>query len=272
MPKPIKTIAEFMTAKSDEFDAIKDKISIVQDIIKFKHWLESNETSIDVPLKIGSKRSLCVHPSSVCKSGVCPKKIYYECTGELDKDKCYSLELHNTFDTGTALHALLQAYCENIYNDDHITQFQKEVKLEAPEIHMKGSADGLFTFTDHRFILEIKSIKEGGNCGWEKVQTKPLTDNERQLRIYMHMSDVPFGLLYYWCKNNGAVKEHVVTYDGGIVWNETIALVTPVVNAVYNGGPPVVGTVGSVCRMCDYSYGCDDFRRYNECTRRPSRH
>jgi CRISPR/Cas system-associated exonuclease Cas4 (RecB family) len=260
------TTTDFMAADKQDILAIMNKISIVNDITSYKHWLESSGESLDIPLQIGSRRSLCVHPSTICKAGVCPLKVYYECTGELDKNKCHPLDLHNTFDTGTALHAVLQAYCEAVFNDSNIKQFEREVKLVNKELHMNGHADGVFTFTDHRFILEIKTIKEGGNVGWEKVQTRPLPDNERQLRIYMHLANIPFGLLYYWCKNNGSVKEHVVTYDGGAVWDEVAAMVKPVVDAAYNKGPPVKGIVGAMCRMCDFNYGCSDYRRQHETT------
>ena len=269
----IKTISDLEQASEEEVNQVLSDLSIVQDILEYKHWLEMNPQELDIRWTIKTGRSLGVHPSTICKPRVCPLRVYYECTGDVERDREYSLDRHNTFDIGHAIHAKLQAYARQIYNTEEVHQFDDEVRLKDKNLHITSRADGIFNFSKYRFVWEIKSIKEGSSqYGFEKVQVKPLIDNVRQLQIYMRLADVPFGLLYYECKNNGMVKEHPLVYDGGKVWKEITTMLEPVVVAAYEGGPPVEGTPGASCRFCDYSYGCPAIRKHNERKRKGSRH
>jgi len=268
----IKTLADLENAMNGDEQRALAEITIVNDILEYKNWLEMNEQELDIQWVIKTGRRLGVHPSTICKPGVCPLRVYYECTGEIERDREYPIEKHNTFDIGHGIHAKLQAYCHEIYNTDEVHQFDSEVRLKDEKWHITSRADGIFTFSNIRFVLEIKTIKEGSSqYGFEKVQVSPIRDNVRQLQIYMHLADVPFGLLYYECKNNGMVKEHPVMYDGGIVWNEVTEMLEPVVAAAYDGGPPVEGKIGAACRFCDFYYACPEVRKENERKRKGSR-
>jgi hypothetical protein len=156
-------------------------------------------------------------------------------------------------------------------------QFEKEAKVRDAKLHIRGRADGVFTFSNERFVLEIKTIKEGGSYGFEKIHSKPLTDHIRQSQIYMAVLGIPFALVLYWCKNNSQLKEHALVYDEKI-WDEIKEPIEIVVDAAFNKsdehktpeGYPVPASPGGNCRICDYEYLCPAKRDKNN-DRRTSR-
>lgn len=129
------------------------------------------------------------------------------------------------------------------------------------KLHIKSRTDGLFTFPKVRIVLEAKSIKEGGNFGWEKVQKKPMEDNVRQAYFYMKLSDVPFAIIFYANKNSGKLKEHPVMFDPEVWEKIQTEVVEPVVEAAYDGGEMVEGTPGFHCRWCDFNHSCPAARQ-----------
>lgn len=260
------TIEDLKRAKPEEIQKCLEKISLIPALYSFQKWLAGSGTRVVMRLEVGpgEGRSLGIHPSSACKVGVCPLQLYYECTGEVPPVEPFDQDLQDTFDEGTARHKILQTYLHHMFLD----QFESEVKLKYPDLHIHSSADGVFTFSDCRFILEVKTIKEGGNYGFEKVAQKPMADNLRQLTMYQKAADIPFGLLFYFCKNNSAKKEHVVVYDQNI-WFDLENVIKPVVDAAYNGGPPVQAKPdGWKCKRCKFQHGCPKMRRNDEQTTR----
>jgi len=256
----IRTISDLKSATPAQVKKALERVAIDDDLYSFMKWVNDTGFEFSVPLDLGNPpRSLGVHPSSVSKVGACPLKIYWECTGAVEKREKFEKPRQDTFDIGTAKHIMMQTMLELMFRD----QFSKEVKLRNEALHIKSSADGLFDFPDLRFILEIKTIKEGGSYGFEKVQAKPLPDHVRQLTMYMHLSDVPFGLVYYWCKNTSQVKEHPLVYDPK-VWMELENLIIPIVEAAYNDGPEVLPKPSYACKWCGFWHGCDAGRSKNE--------
>lgn len=250
----ITTIEELMNADMHQKAEVKQQITVVNDLYTYMKWLRDGH-QIPVTFTLGSseKRSLGVHPSSISKSGVCPLKIYYECVGSetLDAETVtadFDMESQDTYDIGTAKHRMLQTMFLDMYGD----QFAEEVKLSIPEYHIEGHADGVFSFPNYRFVLEIKTIKESkSQFGFEAVQHSPMPDHLRQTMLYMKALNVPFGLIFYWCKNNSMKKEHVVEYDQSIV-DKLLKTVKPIVDAAYNNGPMVIGQPGLGCSKCAY--------------------
>jgi CRISPR/Cas system-associated exonuclease Cas4 (RecB family) len=258
----IMTIADLKKASPEEVKQCLAKVSIIPSLWQYQQWMSSNGVKVQIDLEVGpgGSRSLGIHPSSVCKVGVCPLQLYYECTGEIPQIEQFDQDLQDTFDEGTARHKILQTYLHQMFGE----QFQSEVRLKDDELHIISSADGLFTFSDCRFILEIKTIKEGGNYGFEKVVQQPLTDNYRQLMMYMHLADVPFGLVFYFCKNNSAKREHALRYEPA-TWFELENIIKPVVAAAYHGGPRVKAKPdGWKCKRCKFSHACPEVRRNDE--------
>lgn len=254
----------------DELDQalVEDPVSVdqafarvtIQDDIKdyLRHISEHHiDLKFNVHLRRRKGRSLGVHPSSACKKGVCALKIYYECTGEVAPRTNYDEQMQEIWDLGTMMHDRIQKILENIYGD----QFEKEVLLSIPDLKLVGHTDGVFDFEKDgiRIVLEIKSIKEGGSFGWEKVQLKPMADNVRQAHFYMKAKNIPFGIILYIAKNTGEFKEHPVMFDSK-VWADLEDTVAPVLDAI-NNGALVKATPGWHCKYCDFAYACKPGRK-----------
>jgi CRISPR/Cas system-associated exonuclease Cas4 (RecB family) len=262
----IRTIDELRWAQENNPELVQwfaDQVTILSDLEKYLLWLSESGTTTTVISKLrrDHKRSLGIHPSSASKTKkqACLLKLYYECTHEIQPISSYEQRSQQTWDFGTLIHDQHQTHFEAMYGD----QFRKEVYLGDERLHIKSSTDGVFSFPEYRFILEMKSIKEGGNYGWEKVQDKPFTDNLRQTNTYMKLADVPFGLILYINKNSGGLyKEHVVTFDQEMwdqIENETIL---PVIDAAYGDGEtPPANPAFMTCKYCSFEYACPYSKR-----------
>lgn len=250
----ILTIDDLKKASKVEIEEAKAQIGVLDDYYKYLNWVGENAMPTSGEFTVGpSDRSLGIHPSTVSHVGFCPLRAYYECTGELEASSGQiDPKTRMIFDLGTLIHVMLQTHFHNMYGD----QFEDEVPLVDEELHIKSHSDGRFTWTFARAMLEIKSIREGGSHGFEKVQKAPLPDHPRQLMCYMRLADVPFGIILYFCKNNSELKEHVVTYDEE-VWQNIKQEITPVVDAAYNKGPMVNAASGGNCFLCPYTYHCE---------------
>lgn len=254
----LTSIKDLESASAEDIQRALNRVTIMDDLASFTKWMNDNPYQLEVNFTLGHQdRALGIHPSSVCKPGVCPLQLVYECTGEVQPVNMVSHDAQDTFDIGTAKHVMLQAMLKDMFEE----QFEPEVPLRHEAMHVRSHTDGLFLFPDLRFVLEIKTIKEGGNYGFEKVQNKPLESNKRQMMMYMALSDCPFGLLFYWCKNNSAKKEHALTFEPD-VWNELVDIIEPVVAHAYGDGPEVTPKVGSHCKWCKFHHGCTFGRRH----------
>jgi len=251
--KVIKSIDDYLNASPEEVEMAFSQVTIMKNLEDWLAWLSASETTTEVRAKLQryKKRAKGIHPSSACKKNVCKLKLYYECTHDIEPRKAYVQEDQLTWDTGTILHETYQAHFGNMYGDI----FSAEVNLEIPDLHVKSRTDGLFDFDLVRIVLEMKSIKEGGNFGWATIQKGPMEDNVRQLHFYMVGSDTPFGLLFYMNKNAGKLKEHPVKFDPEI-WQDILDTIQPVSDAVYNNGPMVEALPGWHCRYCDFNHAC----------------
>jgi CRISPR/Cas system-associated exonuclease Cas4 (RecB family) len=230
------------------------QVTILEDLKKYLRFLDDNEitTTLTTELKRHKRREKGIHPSSACKKNVCLLKLYYECTFAIEPAKKFDAQSQLTWDIGTMLHVMLQTHLKAMYGE----QFQYEVPLRRGAI--KSSTDGLFSFTNYRFILEIKSIKEGGNFGWETIQAKPMEDNVRQAHFYMWLANVPMALLFYINKNGSEFKEHAVVFDPD-TWSEIERdVLQPVVSTVYENGPMVPARPGWHCKWCDFAHSCPE--------------
>lgn len=253
----IKTIDDLKTTTKEELEQAIQKVTVLEDLNTYIKWLNSPEgTMTEIHFKVGWNKhraaSLGLHPSQLSKADPCLLKLYYEATGKLESKPQVDPTLYMTFDIGTAAHSLLQTHFLHMYED----QFEEEVWLKDKRLLIHSShTDGRFHFKDVRFLLEIKTIKEGGNFGWEKVQDRPFDDHVRQVMTYMYLDKCPFGLILYWCKNNSKLKEHVVVWSDQ-VWNEIEGgTIDPVLKSIEEDTEPVANP-GYHCRWCDFLHGC----------------
>lgn len=259
----MKTIADLKSATREEIEEALTRVTVEQDLYAYLMWLNSSdgcktEGRFQVGYDPHRAKALGFHPSQIAKVGVCPLKLYYDVTGEVKGENRFDFESQMTFDLGTCMHALLQMHFLNMYAD----QFEEEVWLKDKRILINSAhTDGRFNFSLIRFLLEIKTIKEGGNYGWEKIQDRPFPDNLRQVMTYMYLDDCPFGLILYFCKNNGKLKEHPIIWDEK-VWAEIRdETMMPVIEAIKAKKKPV-GNTGFHCRRCEYLHGCPAGKEY----------
>lgn len=266
MGKRIWTIDDLLEADEELIEECFKQVTILGDIEDYLKHIHENDIDLKVRthMRRTKGRALGVHPSSACKKGVCPLKIYYECTGEVKPLRSYDPKMQEIWDLGTMLHDRMQYILEKIYGD----QFEKEVQLSIPELLLVGHTDGVFefSFAGIRIVLELKSIKEGGNFGWEKVQLKPMPDNVRQAHLYMKAKNIPFGIIIYMGKNNGEYKEHPIMFNPKI-WKELEGVIIPVVKAVKTKNALVKAVPGWHCRYCDFEYKCQSGRRSSRAKR-----
>ena len=247
----MKTLKDLELSYADVVEHYVKQVTVLDDLKKYLKWLDDNEitTTVVSELRRKKQRKLGIHPSAACKKDVCLLKIYYECTGALPPSKKFDMKLQMTWDLGTMIHTLMQTHFKAMYGD----QFTPEVPLSKGIIH--SSTDGLFDFSNYRFILEMKSIKEGGNFGWDTIQKKPMEDNVRQCHFYMWLADVPLSLLLYVNKNGSEFKEHVVTFNPQI-WNDIYNKVIVPVEASISKKQQSNATPGWHCRWCDFAHSC----------------
>lgn len=256
--KRIWTIEDLDRAREDDPELLEEKfleVTILPDIEDYLRYIHDKS----IPLKVQSrmnrtkKRAAGVHPSAASKRDLCPLKIYWDCTQEVEPERPYNQQNQEIWDLGTMMHDRLQTILELVYGP----QFEKEVPLSIPELLVVGHTDGVFEFeaAGIRIVLEIKSIKEGGQYGWEKVQLKPMKDNVRQAHMYMKALNIPFGIVFYINKNSGQFKEHPIMFDHKI-WDSILSNIEPIVEAVRSGNSLVKAKPSWWCKSCDYYKKC----------------
>jgi hypothetical protein len=256
----IRTIYDLQHASPSEIKEAKKQVTVLDDLYDYLQWLNSPKgEQVTIQFQVGyngASREGSIHPSTIAKPTVCLLKVYFELTGEVEPDRDFDGRTILIWDIGTAMHGMLQGHFEAMYD----VQFEAEKSLKNGELEISSHADGAFDFPRVRFTMEIKSIKEGGSFGWEKIQNKPFPDNIRQLTCYMATDDSPFGLILYFCKNTSELKEHVVEFDQKIwdsLQNKTIL---PVLQAAEKKKRPVA-TPGWHCKQCQYQHGCPQGQR-----------
>jgi hypothetical protein len=250
---PIHTINDLRDASEHDVREALKQVTVKDDLFSFLRWLHSQEGGqIEGRFSLGyHPRGRGLHPSQITKDGVCLYKMYLDCVEEVESIRKFDYDMQLIFDHGTLAHSMLQTYFLHMYEG----QFEEEVWLKRKKLLITSHADGRFTFSNVRFILEIKSIKEGGSFGFAKVQDRPFKENVRQLMTYMALDNCPFGLLFYFCKNTGQIKEHPIVYNDEVWQDLKQRVVLPVVAAVESGEHPQA-TPGYHCKKCEYFHGC----------------
>lgn len=257
---PILTMDELRRASPEQREAARAEVTVLEDLERYLYWLNSEQgAQVPITIELGRrKRSgiAGIHPSSACKAGACQLAIYFDASGEVPDGRTVDPELQRTFDMGTAWHAIFQAHFKAMYGD----RYDAEIPCHGTEFRFRSYTDGVFKFTPVRFVLELKTIKEGGNYGFEKVQLRPMVDHVRQAHIYMFVTGAPFALIFYLCKNNSRVKEHAVAFDP-VIWQDLEQTFRPVVAAL-DGGPRPEPKLGHHCRDCPFIAGCEAGRGF----------
>lgn len=196
-----------------------------------------------------------LHPSA---AHMCPTRVYYDLTGEIEFSERRSPKDIATFAVGTAMHELYQ----RIIFADPIFDGEAEVKAAfEPWGLIDGHADGLLT-APYRAVLELKSIY---GDGFDKLR-KPHPEHVLQAGIYARALNAPFICVIYGNKRDfSEIKQFWMTYPVKVVEKWQSQVMFPIMEAIGEGRFPSFPLPKDyTCSECGYKHGCKLYRRKTE--------
>jgi len=212
---------------------IKDLVRHISVVSRIDAFLEDLNVEPPAPLKVSFdlnsiRHGSIFHPSSIgSTSGKsldgkysigCARLLYYDYIGA-EQTGAIEPRLRRIFDTGSAIHAQLQAYLgEIVRRSEGVEEFTPEAFFHpgnnkaADSYDIAGSTDGIYVMHEPaniRFGVEIKSIND---AGYQKT-TNPHAEHLMQGTVYQHCLDLPAMLFVYYNKNDSSMAEFVQVYD-----------------------------------------------------------
>ena len=128
----------------------------------------------------------------------CDRYLYLAFRGKLPQQEIGSVT-QRIFDTGSSLADRMTKYFEKM---EILKGREIPVKCDAPPI--SGRADFLLAHEEHiEIVLELKSINDKG---FEALKNRPKREHTVQLQIYLHILQLPYGVVLYENKNNQKLK------------------------------------------------------------------
>lgn len=154
------------------------------------------------------------------------------------------------FDVGHAYHDIIQRYfwdigqlkgtykcklCDKFYHDlvsptqcpeGHERKWMKykEVVYRDEQLLINGRADGIIVIEGEDHLLDIKSIAnrtvktpEQQFCFEDLEHSGPKPEHVVQIMLYMYMSGIHKGHLFYVGKNNQQIKTYAIPYDYSVL-------------------------------------------------------
>jgi CRISPR/Cas system-associated exonuclease Cas4 (RecB family) len=177
----------------------------------------------------GDRRTGIFHASTVGSSSGkslcgkytvgCGRQLYYDYTSA-PSEGAWEPRMRRLLDTGSAIHAQLQAYLEIIASRSEGTEkFTPEADIDpdvnpiAQQMDLSGHADGIYQITTTpdrvRFGVEIKTINE---AGYQKTNS-PHQEHITQGTIYQKCLDLPLMVFLYYNKNDSSIAEFIQVFD-----------------------------------------------------------
>jgi CRISPR/Cas system-associated exonuclease Cas4 (RecB family) len=190
----------------------------------------------------------------------CSRQLYYSVTGAKGESS-WPTRVRRILDTGTAIHALLQAYLTECAHRTQGDQFLDEVDINPAEnetagkYDLSGHMDGLYICKPNdvdsiRFGLEIKTINEQGY----KETSGPHPEHLIQGTIYQKCLDLPVMVYLYYNKNDSSIAEFAIPFDP-LRWDAIAAKLDFVRIAALENKMPEQ-EVSWACRTCQYKVIC----------------
>lgn len=181
------------------------------------------------------------HPSSV---GYCARKIAADMIGTYPKEEIEDRILR-VFENGHSTHERIQNWLEEMG-----IMVEAERKLVDDELNIRGNCDGVIELGDEgEFIIEIKTISSKGF----RYLKEPKDKHYAQLQLYMYLSGVHQGILFYECKDDQRIREFKVEYNEEFAMDlvEKIKFINECV-AKGELPPKQYAKTSFDCRYCDY--------------------
>ncbi len=232
--------------------------------------MESNK--INQQKRVDEGRIGKFYPSSV---GRCRRQIAYQMLGYPGKE----IPGRNLLimENGTFFHERM----EKTFKEMGIL-IAPELKLTHDELRISGRSDAIvwnWLKTDHVvhdtyivllntedeivyegpqsdvLIVELKSIN---NKNYEKLpKTKPKKEHNMQLQLYMYLTGIRQGVVYYENKDNQEQKYFYVTYDETVV-NQIISDIQYIIEHIDSDRLPErdFSPVSFECKYCDFRDLC----------------
>ena len=258
----------------------KRLLSLASVITRIDSFLEDlNVEPLDtLPVRFdlgGKRRTGIFHASTVgSNSGKslcgnyhigCGRQLYYDYTGA-PSEGAWEPRMRKLLDTGSAIHAQLQAYLEIIASKSEGTEtFTPEADINpdknpiAQQMDLSGHTDGVYQVTltpdKVRFGIEIKTINDDGY----KKTSGPHQEHITQGTIYQKCLDLPLMVFLYYNKNDSSVAEFVQIFDERR-WEAIVAKVNMVRECAFKEVMPEQES-GWHCSNCKYKGICKPPRR-----------
>jgi CRISPR/Cas system-associated exonuclease Cas4 (RecB family) len=189
----------------------------------------------------------------------CGRLLYYELTGEKAVG-AWEPRMRRILDTGTAIHAQLQAYLGEVAaRSEGEEEFTPEADVDPEkndiggQYDVSGHTDGIYHIhvpMELRFGLEIKSINDAGYKGTSAPHPEHLT----QVTLYQKAFDLPVMVLIYYNKNDSNVAEFIHVFDDRH-WEAIAKKLTHIQECAINGELPVQ-EAGFHCYRCKFKGVC----------------
>ena len=117
--------------------------------------------------------------------------------------------LRRIFDNGHSLEDRINKYIE-----PYIVEREKRIISEP--VPISGFIDFIVEYEGQKYILEIKSINDRGYEA-RKQMRRPKDEHLRQIQLYMHVTGIHQGIVWYENKNDQEWLPLYVTYDAEYV-------------------------------------------------------
>ena len=181
-----------------------------QKIFSEETWLiKSLEESLGGPQR--KNREGGFYPSMLGSD--CMRLLYLAYNGLLP-EQVIDDNLQRIFDNGNFLEERMATYFTKM---DILLDREIEAKSDTPPI--SGRADFLLKHGDYEQIgLELKSINDRG---FEALKNRPKREHTVQLQIYLHILELPYGVVLYENKNNQKLKAFGMLPDPDI-WAQIV--------------------------------------------------
>ena len=138
----------------------------------------------------------------------CMRLLYLAYNGLLP-EQVIDDNVQRIFDNGNYLEDRMSSYFTKL---EILLDREVEAKSDNPPI--SGRADFLLKHQDYDQIgLELKSINDKG---FEALKNRPKREHTVQLQIYLHILNLPYGVVLYENKNNQKLKAFGMLPDADI--------------------------------------------------------
>lgn len=195
----------------------------------------------------------------------CGRELYYGLIGA-ESEGAWDPRVRRILDTGTAVHAQLQCYLDEISrkSGDEF-EFSPEVDINpdsnpiADRMDISGHTDGECAVRagndEVRFLLEIKTIND---AGYSKISS-PHSEHLMQGTIYQKCLDAPLIVFLYYNKNDSSMAEFIQPFDE-LRWKAIEDKLNMVRRHAMDEDPPD-REVSFQCSRCKYKLVCKPPKR-----------